>query len=104
MSNLQAWVPALQILVVSVILPFVIAFFKRCEWNTDVKRWFAYGISAIVAVLVVLAAWPINPETLVPTVLGCVGGVQVVHLAFKSIGITSNLLEALDEVGGSNED
>ena len=104
MSNLQAWVPALQILVVSVILPFVIAYFKRCEWSTDVKRWFSYGLSALVAVLVALAAWPLEPETLIPTVLGCVGGVQIVHIAFKSIGITSNLLEALDEVGGSNED
>lgn len=100
---MQEWIAPVCAVVVSVVLPFIINLCKNQNWSANVKRWVALIVSAIVGVCAAFLAGMPTPETLVQWVLSVIGGVQMAYAAFKSIGVTSGWLDALEGVGGGSE-
>lgn len=97
------WVTPVATVVVCVVLPYVVNLLKNSKWSANIKRWIALVISiAVGAASGVIAGAP-TPETLVTWIFSVVGGTQVAYAAFKSIGITSGWLDALEGIG-SKED
>lgn len=96
---MENWVISLATLILCVVIPYVVNLCKKAEWSTSAKRWIAIVFSVIAGVATALLSGVPTAETLVTWVLAVVGGVQIAYAAFKAIGITSNLLDALEGVG-----
>ena len=96
---MENWVISLATLVLCVVIPYVVNLCKKSEWSTSAKRWIAIVFSVIAGVATAMLSGMPTAETLVTWVLAVVGGVQIAYAAFKAIGITSNLLDALEGVG-----
>ena len=96
---MENWVISLATLILCVVIPYVVNLCKKVEWSTSAKRWIAIVFSVIAGVATALLSGVPTAETLVTWVLAVVGGVQIAYAAFKAIGITSNLLDALEGVG-----
>lgn len=98
--ELQAWVVPIMTTILTIVIPFVINLAKKATWSANTKRWVAICFSVVGGVTTgFIAGMPSTPELFVGWVLTVVGGVQVVYAAFKSIGITSNWLDALEGIG-----
>ena len=97
------WVGPIATLIIVVVLPYVVNLCKKAEWNANIKRWIAIGLSLIVGVATGVLSGVPTPETLLTWVLAVIGGTQVAYAAFKSIGITSSWLDALEGVGSKND-
>lgn len=96
---MENWVISLATLVLCVVIPYVVNLCKKTEWSTNTKRWIAIVFSVVAGVATALLSGMPTAETLVTWVLAVVGGVQIAYAAFKAIGITSDLLDALEGVG-----
>lgn len=100
---MNEWITAIATIIICVVLPFVVNLCKKAEWSTNVKRWLAIGISVVVGIATGLISGPPTAETLVTWVLAVIGGTQLAYSAFKSIGITSNWLDALEGIGSNTD-
>lgn len=96
---MENWVISLATLILCVVIPYVVNLCKKAEWSTSAKRWIAIVFSVIAGVATGLLSGMPTAETLVTWSLAVVGGVQIAYAAFKAIGVTSNLLDALEGVG-----
>lgn len=98
------WIVPVAMIIVCIVLPYVVNLCKKASWSANVKRWLAIAISAIVGIAAGVIAGTPTPETLVSWALSVVGGVQLAYAAFKSVGVTSTWLEALEGVGVKDGD
>jgi hypothetical protein len=87
--------------VIPIILPFVVALIARCSWTSNQKGWTAFGISALVGVVGAFVASGGLPTaaTITEFVAVVYAGSQVAYRAFASVGVTSDWLDALLQVG-----
>lgn len=93
------WIVPIATLIVCVVLPYVVNLCKKTQWSTNTKRWIAIALSLIVGIATAVISGAPTPETLVTWVLAVIGGTQVAYSAFKSIGVTSGWLDALEGIG-----
>lgn len=93
------WVVPIATLIVCVLLPYVVNLCKKSSWSTNAKRWIAIILSLVAGIATGFLAGVPSPETFVTWVLAVIGGVQIAYSAFKSVGITSEWLDALEGVG-----
>lgn len=93
------WVTPVAAVVVCVVLPYIVNLCKKASWPTNAKRWIAIVVSAVVGICAGIIAGAPTPETLATWVFGVIGGVQIAYSAFKSIGVTSTWLDALEGIG-----
>lgn len=101
---MNEWIAPVATLVICVVLPYIVNLLKKEQWSANVKRWVALVVSLAVGAAAGVIAGAPTPETLVTWILSVVGGVQVAYAAFKSIGITSGWLDALEGVGSKDTD
>lgn len=97
------WIAPVATLIIVVVLPYVVNLCKKATWSTNAKRWIAIVLSLLVGIATGLLAGLPTAETFVTWVLAVIGGTQIAYSAFKSIGITSNWLDALEGVGNKND-
>lgn len=100
---MKDWIMPIATLIICVVLPYVVNLCKKTQWSKNVKRWLAIVLSLIVGVATGVISGIPTPETLVTWVLAVIGGTQVAYSAFKSIGVTSGWLDALEGVGSKTE-
>lgn len=100
---MKEWIVPIATLIICVVLPYVVNLCKKAQWSKNVKRWLAIGLSLIVGIATGVISGIPTSETLVTWVLAVIGGTQIAYSAFKSIGVTSTWLDALEGVG-SKED
>lgn len=100
MSN---WITPIAMVILVVAIPYVVNLCKKSEWTSDTKRWLSICCSIVAGLATAFLSGAPTPDTLVTWVLAVVGGVQISYTAFKSIGITSNWLDALEGIGSSEE-
>lgn len=98
------WIAPVATVIVCVILPYVVNLVKKNQWSENVKRWLAIGMSIVVGICAGVIAGAPTPETFLSWVLTIVGGTQVAYAAFKSIGVTSGWLDALEGVGSKTSE
>lgn len=97
------WIVPIATLVLCVVLPYVVNLCKKTEWSANLKRWLAIAFSIIGGVATAVLSGVPTPETLVTWSLAVIGGTQIAYAAFKSIGVTSGWLDALEGVGSKSE-
>ena len=97
------WITPIATLIIVVVLPYVVNLCKKASWSTNAKRWIAIVLSLVVGIATGLLAGLPTAETFVTWVLAVIGGTQIAYSAFKSIGVTSNWLDALEGVGVKDE-
>lgn len=85
-------------LILVLVLPFVINLVKNSTWDSSVKLWVAIIFSGLSGLATGLIGGIPDASTLVTWVLSVVGGVQVAYTAFKSAGVTSKWLDALEDI------
>lgn len=100
---MNEWITPIATLIICVVLPYVVNLCKKAQWSKNVKSWFALGISLLVGVATGIISGVPTPATFVTWVLAVIGGVQVAYAAFKTIGVTSGWLEALEGIGSSDK-
>lgn len=93
------WIIPMATLVLCVVLPYVVNLCKNTNWSANTKRWMTITFSLAAGVATAFLSGMPTPETLITWTLAVVGGVQVAYAAFKSIGITSTWLDAMEGVG-----
>lgn len=91
-------------LVLVVLLPYIVNLCKNDYWSTETKRWFAIAFSVLAGIATGLISGLPTNETLVMWILAVVGGTQTAYALFKSIGVTSGWLDALEGVGSKTEE
>ena len=86
-----------SIVVISIVLPFVVALCQSESWSAHTKEWIAVVISWVVGIAyVVQSGTPVDDIPAVATAL--VGGTQTAYLCFSAIGVKSKVLDALTKV------
>lgn len=95
------FVTPIATIIVCVVLPYVVNMCKNARWSSTTKRWFAIGFSVLAGLATGVLTGVPTSETLVTWVFAVIGGTQVAYSAFKSIGITSGWLDALEGLGHS---
>ena len=99
---MTTWVQAIAALVISIALPFIVNLCAKSSWSKETKRGVAIvGALAAGAATGVMLGVP-TPESLLTWAFAIVGGVQTAYAAFKSIGVTSNALDALEAIEPGN--
>lgn len=101
--DMNQWVAPVASIVISIAIPYVVNLCKKIEWSSNVKRWIAIAFSLIGGAAVGILAGAPTPETFVTWMFSVVGGVQIAYSAFKTVGVTSAWLDALEGIG-SNAD
>lgn len=87
------------IIVVSIVVPYIVALIRNETIKGNTARWIAIGVSVIAGLCVgLLDGLPTTPEAIATCVFASISGVQVAYSAFRSIGITSGWLDALMEI------
>lgn len=100
---MNEWITQVATLIICVVLPYVVNLCKNTAWSKTAKRWIAIVVSVIVGVATGIISGIPTPDMFVTWILAVIGGTQIAYAAFKSIGITSNWLDALDGVGNKTE-
>lgn len=85
-------------IIVTIAVPFIVNLVKKQEWSTNAKRWLAVGVSLLAGLATGALSGAPTAATLVTWTLSVIGGVQVAYSLFKSVGVTSNWLDALEGV------
>lgn len=97
------WIAPIATVIVCVVIPYAVNLCKNQSWNANTKRWLAIAFSIIGGLAVGCISGAPTPETFVTWVLAVIGGVQVAYAAFKSVGVTSGWLDALEGVGSKSD-
>ena len=100
---MKEWITPIATLVICVIMPYVVNLCKKSQWDKNVKRWLAIGVSLLVGVATGVISGIPTPETFVTWVLAVSVGTQDAYSAFKTIGVTSGWLDALEGIGSKPE-
>jgi len=91
---------AIALVVTGLVVPYVVALIRNEAITGNRARWLAVGVSALAGVVAAFVGGiPTSPAEVVACVFAAIGGTQVAYTAFRSVGVTSKLLEALMEVG-----
>lgn len=96
---MEAWIQPVAALVLAVVIPFAVNLCTTATLSGSAKRWTALGVSLLAGAATGFVVGCPTPETLVTFSLSVVGGVQAAYTMFKSVGVTNNVLEALQNVG-----
>lgn len=98
------WAASIATVVISLVVPFVVSLCTSKDMSSNAKRWVAIVFSVIAGIATGFITGAPTPETLVTWALAIVGGVQAAYSLFKSIGVTSHVLDALSSVGSCQDD
>lgn len=91
-------------IVLVVVLPYIVNLCKNDYWDANTKRWFAIAFSVLAGVATGLISGLPTDETLVMWTLAVIGGTQTAYALFKSVGVTSGWLDALEGIGSKTEE
>lgn len=92
-------------LLFSLVLPPVVAFIARTSWSGRAKSWTALVLSAGIGIAAaVTSGVPITVENMVVLIAIARAGAQVAYDVFRSVGVTSDLLDVLLEAGSCETD
>lgn len=100
---MSQWIAPVASVVISVAIPYVVNLCKKIEWSASAKRWIAIAFSLVGGAAVGVLSGAPTPETFVTWMFAVVGGVQVAYSAFKSVGVTSAWLDALEGIGSNTD-
>lgn len=92
------WLQSLALVFTAIVLPFFISLLSQVDWDSSKKRVLAIIVSIIAGIAESVVFGVPTPETFVQWSFAVVGGVQMAYTAFKSIGVTSVMLDALSGV------
>lgn len=99
------WLELIGLLVTALVMPYLVALIKQGTLTGSKARWLAVGISLAAGVIVALAAGiPTTPTAWITCILAAVGAVQMAYATFKSVGITSEWLDALSGIAKDADD
>lgn len=102
MMELQEWLPAIGAVITALIIPFVVNLCSTVSMSGTVKRVIAIVFSALGGISLAIATGAPTPETFVMWCMAVLGGVQTAYTAFKAVGVTSGILDALMGVGNTD--
>ena len=89
-------IEAIAIIVTALVVPYVVQIIKTEAMTGNVARWLAIGVSLVAGVVCALVGGvPATPIEWVTCIVTAIGAVQLAYAAFKSVGITSKWLDAL---------
>lgn len=98
-------IEAIGLIITAVIVPYVVQLIKTKAITGTRAQWLAIGVSIVAGIVTGLAAGiPSTPTAWVTCILAAIGAVQIAYSAFKSVGVTSNALDALMAVNNKVED
>lgn len=97
------WIAPIATIIIVILLPYVVNLCKNESWSAETKRLLAMCFSIVAGVATALISGVPTPETFVTWVLAVIGGVQLAYTAFKSVGVTSNWLDALEGIGSKTK-
>ena len=92
------WLQPCALMFTSIVLPFFISLISQVNWSGNKKRVLAVAVSLAAGLAEAVIFGVPTPETLIQWSFTVVGGVQMAYTAFKSIGVTSVALDALNGV------
>lgn len=98
---MEEWLPAIGGVIISLIIPFVVNLCSTTEMTGNVKRILAIAFSVIAGIATGFITGAPTPETFLTWCVAIIGGVQVAYTAFKAVGVTDGMLEALLNVGNT---
>lgn len=89
-------IEAIALIITALVVPYVVQLIKTEAMTGNAARWLAIGVSVAAGIACALVGGiPATPLELVTCIITAIGAVQVAYAAFKSVGVTSNWLEAL---------
>lgn len=89
-------IEAIALIVTALVVPYVVQLIKTEAMTGNAARWLAIGVSLVAGVVCALVGGiPTTPLEWVACIGTAIGVVQIAYAAFKSVGVTSNWLEAL---------
>lgn len=89
-------IEAIALIVTALVVPYVVQLIKTEAMTGNAARWLAIGVSLVAGVVCALVGGiPTTPLEWVTCIVTAIGAVQIAYAAFKSVGVTSNWLEAL---------
>ena len=87
---------AVALIITALVVPYVVQLVKTEAITGNAARWLAIGVSLIAGVAcAVIGGIPDTPGAWLACIITAIGAVQIAYAAFKSVGVTSNWLEAL---------
>lgn len=96
---------AVALIVTAIVVPYVVALIRTKTITGRYAQWLAIGVSVIAGIASgFIGGVPASAAAWIECIFAAVGGVQFAYTAFKSIGITSNWLDALMEIGSKNDE
>lgn len=97
-------VQAIAALIAALVIPFVVQLIKTDAMRGNVARWVSLVVSLVAGIVAGMAGgMPDSPEMLVTCVFATVGGIQTAYAAFKAVGVTSKVFDALLAVGSPSQ-
>lgn len=92
-------IEAIALIITALVVPYGVQLVKHDAITGNAARWLAIGISVACGIVCGLVGGiPATPGAWVTCVFASVGGVQFAYALFRSVGVTSKLLDALAEV------
>ena len=89
-------IEAIAIIVTALVVPYVVQIIKTNAMTGNAARWLAIGVSLLAGVVCALVGGiPTTPLEWVTCIGTAIGVVQIAYAAFKSVGVTSKWLDAL---------
>lgn len=87
---------AIALIITALVVPYVVQLIKAEAVTGNAARWLAIGISLLAGVVCALVGGiPGTPGAWIACIVAAIGAVQLAYAAFKSVGITSKWLDAL---------
>lgn len=96
---MNAWIAPIAGIVIAIVIPFAVNLCTTTNCSGQTKRIIALVFSMAGGVACGFLSGMPTPETLLTWMLAVLGGVQTAYTAFKSVGVTSNWLEAALNIG-----
>jgi len=91
-------------LISAVVIPYIVQLIKTHAMSANVARAIAIGVSLLAGVVTgFIAGIPTTPSAWLTCVFAVIGGVQIAYTAFKTVGVTSKWLDALQNIGTPKE-
>lgn len=95
----MTWIQAVASVVIAILLPFAVNLCASKTCSGDTKRFIAIAASIAAGIASGIAfGIPTEPETLLVWSFAIVGGVQTSYAAFKKVGVTHEVLDALANI------
>lgn len=102
--EITEWLPAIGAVITALIIPFAVNLCVTVSMSGTAKRVLAIVFSVLGGLAIALTTGTPTPDNLVMWCLAVLGGVQAAYTAFKAVGVTSGMLDALLGIGNTDDE